>query len=59
MTVPGKGGSPRLEHVPESIGVCPIHGQVMFRVHKIGFDRNGKQRYRRRCPQCHSNRNNK
>ena len=58
MTVPGKGGSPRLPHVPASLGICPVHGEVEFRSHKVGFDREGRQRWRRRCPKCHTERNN-
>lgn len=58
MTVPGKGGSPRLPHVPTSLGVCPIHGEVEFRTHKVGRRRDGSQKFRRRCPDCHNARNN-
>jgi len=57
MTVKGKGGSPRRDYVPETLGICPKHGQVLFRTHKVGLDRHGAQRYRRRCPECHANRN--
>jgi transposase-like protein len=45
---------PRENHVPTVTKVCPTHGETEFRVHKIGLDKNGNQRYRARCPQCHS-----
>jgi len=48
------GGRPRSPEVPEVTGECPVHGIVDFRIHKIGRRPGGKQRYRARCPQCHS-----
>lgn len=50
------GGRPREEQVPASLGVCPVHGEVEFRSHKVGKDRYGRQRWRRRCPLCHAER---
>lgn len=50
---------PRSDHVPTEWGVCEKHGEVEFRIHKIGRRRNGEQKYRKRCPQCHSERNRK
>lgn len=56
---PRKTGRPREPQVPSSMGVCPVHGEVEFRVHKIGRRPDGTQKYRRRCPQCHNERNQK
>lgn len=48
---------PREDHVPVLTGWCEKHGVVEMRVHKIGRRQNGTQKYRARCPQCHSERN--
>lgn len=50
---------PRSDHVPTESGVCPKHGVVELRIHKIGRRKNGTQKYRKRCPQCHSERNSR
>ena len=49
-----RGGRPRSAEVATTAGVCPLHGSVEFREHRIGFDRLGNQRFRFRCPQCHA-----
>lgn len=48
------GGAPRDPNVPTTSGVCPKHGTVEFRVHRIGYDDLGRQRFRTRCPHCHA-----
>lgn len=50
----GAGGRPLSPDVPTTAGVCPVHGAVEFRIHKVGFDKHGVQRYRPRCPACHA-----
>lgn len=55
---PDKGGRPRDPAVQTRPGTCPVHGTVEFRLHKVGFDHHGTQRYRARCPECHAARNN-
>lgn len=47
-------GRPRLDSVRGEIGVCPEHGSLEFRIHKIGKNKAGEQRYRKRCPRCHT-----
>ncbi len=47
-------GRPRNPAVPEIVAVCPEHGRIPHRVHKIGRRPNGEQKYRARCPKCHS-----
>lgn len=51
-------GRPREAHVNEEMRVCAVHGALAFRNHKIGT-RNGVQRYRSRCPKCHTKSNRK
>jgi hypothetical protein len=45
---------PRDPNVEEVPGTCEVHGRVLMRRHKVGFHRSGAQKYRLRCPACHS-----
>lgn len=47
------GGSPLSESIPSVFLVCPVHGLTEHRAHKVGFDKQGNQRYRTRCRECH------
>lgn len=48
------GGRPRNPDVETEEGDCPTHGRVELRIHKVGKSKAGKQRYKKRCPQCHT-----
>jgi hypothetical protein len=46
--------------VKEKSELCTVCEAVTdWRLHKVGFDRNGNQRYRWRCVECHSRNNRK
>jgi hypothetical protein len=39
---------------PTDLAHCPVHGDVVARLHKVGRSRSGAQRYAWRCPECHA-----
>lgn len=50
-------GRPRDPKINETLRECAIHGKVVHRQHKFGFHRDGRQRYRWTCMQCHAETN--
>lgn len=44
------------ELTPTEMRECDIHGLVEFRRHKKGLAK-GRQKYRWRCPLCHTEKN--
>ena len=57
MTATRGPGRPREPHVPTELGVCEVHGNVEFRLHKNGKRADGTHRHIRRCPACHNEKN--
>lgn len=48
---------PREQHVLTEDGECPVHGEVRLRIHQVGYLASGRPKFRKRCPQCHADRN--